>query len=239
MSIRSEAAEVIRRAEETLRGLLARAADSAQYDDLQVLAGWAKSLKTLVDESDVPVLLLAPQPGHGTLSSAVRGREVDIRHPAEALSEPANAGGSGGLNSPPAEEDVRGGSEGPMRAARHGRRSPPAPLRHRGRSRKNEYPKFLREGQSLVKIGWSKSDKKPYEHRAPKRVLDVLVAALLELGQGGRRFTTDELLPLRDGKDDIPSYQAYLTLAWLRAEHLVRQHGRQGYSLPAGIDFAH
>ena len=34
----------------------------------------------------------------------------------------------------------------------------------------------------------------------------------------------------------MPSYQAYLALAWFRVEALVTQHGRQGYSLPEGIN---
>ena len=40
--------EVIRRAEDDLRGLLAEAAEAAQYEDLLVLAEWAKQLRALL-----------------------------------------------------------------------------------------------------------------------------------------------------------------------------------------------
>ena len=48
----------------------------------------------------------------------------------------------------------------------------------------------------------------------------------------------EENLPLKDPADgtEIPTYQVYLCLAWLRQAKLVEQHGRQGYSLP---DSAH
>jgi hypothetical protein len=104
--------------------------------------------------------------------------------------------------------------------------------------RKGEYPKFLREINDLVKIGWSKSEKSPYEHKAPKAVIGLLGQALMRAGRGGRRFSTDDILPLKQsaGDGEVPSYQAYLALAWFRVEALVTQHGRQGYSLPEGID---
>jgi hypothetical protein len=48
----------------------------------------------------------------------------------------------------------------------------------------------------------------------------------------------EEVLPLNNPGDgsELPSYQVYLSLAWLRAEDLIVQHGRQGYSLPPGSD---
>jgi hypothetical protein len=42
----------------------------------------------------------------------------------------------------------------------------------------------------------------------------------------------EQILPVRDPEQDadVPSYQAYLIIAWLRKENLIVQHGRQGYS---------
>ena len=37
---------------------------------------------------------------------------------------------------------------------------------------------------------------------------------------------------------EIPTYQAYLCLAWLRGAALIEQHGRQGYSVPAAAQLA-
>ena len=122
-------------------------------------------------------------------------------------------------------------------SARTGRRTTRAGRKRSGR-RPQDYPKFLREGDQLVKIGWSRTDKAPYEHKAPRPVLASLANALVQVGRGGKRFTTDEIIPLRDNDSgaEIPTYQVYLGLAWLRTENLVVQHGRQGYSLLPGIN---
>jgi hypothetical protein len=110
-----------------------------------------------------------------------------------------------------------------------------ARTRKRGKA---EYPKFLREGESLVKVGWSRREGKPYEHKAPQSVLLALIQALIQVASGGKRFTTEGVFPLKHLTDysDIPDYQAYLTLAWLRSAGLIVQHGRQGYSLQEGVD---
>jgi hypothetical protein len=71
-------------------------------------------------------------------------------------------------------------------------------------------------------------------------VVALLVGSQAKAGLGGRRFTTDDVFPLHDPSDkaDVPTYQAYVTLAWLRSEDLVVPHGRQGYSLPTGAELA-
>ena len=112
---------------------------------------------------------------------------------------------------------------------------PPRPAR---RPRKSEYPKFLCAGDSLVKIGWSKAEKAEYEHKSPKNIVVAVGHALTAAGSKGRRFSMDKVLPLTDPEDssELPTYQCYLSLAWLRHEGLVVQHGRQGYSLPKNGD---
>ncbi len=103
----------------------------------------------------------------------------------------------------------------------------------RGRAKKAEYPKFLREGNSLVKLGWSPSQKSEYEHKSPREVLPLLISAVTKVGTNGRRFSMDKLLPLVNPADNsrVPDYQAYLCLAWLKTLGFLTQHGRQGYSL--------
>jgi hypothetical protein len=105
----------------------------------------------------------------------------------------------------------------------------------RGRSRKSSYPKFLRQGDELVKIGWSRSEKTEYEHKCPKGLLPVLAAAIAKVGANGNRFAMDRVFPLLESGDGrhIPDYQVYICMAWFREVGFVRQHGRQGYSLAA------
>lgn len=103
----------------------------------------------------------------------------------------------------------------------------------RGGPKKGTYPIFLREGDNLVKVGWSPSDKTEYEHKSPKKVLPHLAAAITKAGANGKRFSMARVLPLVDPVDGaaVPDYQAYLCLAWFRALGFLVQHGRKGYSL--------
>jgi hypothetical protein len=102
-----------------------------------------------------------------------------------------------------------------------------------GTPKLGSYPKFVRDGENLIKIGWSKAEKSEYEHRSPKRVLSVLTASLDKIAGNGKRFAMESVMPLTDPEQgsEIPPYQLYLCLAWLRQIGVVVQHGRQGYSL--------
>jgi hypothetical protein len=108
----------------------------------------------------------------------------------------------------------------------------------RSRAAKGEYPNFLRDGDELLKIGWSKRQKSVYRHKAPRQVVFLFAELFQRTAQNGDRFIMEQVLPVRDPESDteLPSYQAYLTLAWLRREKLIVQHGRQGYSLNPGTD---
>jgi hypothetical protein len=82
-------------------------------------------------------------------------------------------------------------------------------------------------------LGWSKSAKSVYEHKAPKTVLAALTTRLVAVCQKKRRFTMEQVLPLSNPSDgtEVSSYQVYLCVAWLRTTGLLIQHGRQGYSV--------
>jgi hypothetical protein len=103
----------------------------------------------------------------------------------------------------------------------------------RRRIQKGTYPRFEKTRDMLVKIGWSKKEHSEYVHKAPKAGLDAVARRVMDLGRGGRMFTTEELLPvnLGGGDGELPGYQAYLSLAWLRDIGVVEQHGREGYSV--------
>ncbi len=97
--------------------------------------------------------------------------------------------------------------------------------------RGNGYPRFFRQGDRLVRVSWSRRDKKEYEHKAPIAALEALTISIAEKGADGRVFAMDELLPIRDSEGvEVPAYQAYAGLGLLRQVGLIEQHGRQGYS---------
>ena len=86
---------------------------------------------------------------------------------------------------------------------------------------------------TLVKTGWSKKGRKEYEHKASKRVVDALAQAIARRSNNGKVFTAEDLFPLQDPQDgsEVPGYQGYVALAWLKAAGLVKQHGRRGYTV--------
>jgi len=212
MNTLSRGAAAIRRAEDELRGLLAEAAGASRYDEVLVLGEWAKQL-------------------HSLLAAGLSGREDDTSSPAvEAVLGPPAIAPMVGKAPGPAST---GRAAAPKKAVKKQRKNRAAKTTARKTAPPATYPQFLREGEQLIKIGWSKKEKKQYEHKAPKPVLDLLTVSLLNAGQEGRRFTTEDILPLQEGGDggEVPSYQAYLCLAWIKSEGLIEQHGRQGYSL--------
>jgi hypothetical protein len=113
-----------------------------------------------------------------------------------------------------------------------------APNPPRRQKRSKAYPKFFRNGENLVKIGWSKAQRTEYEHKAPLSVLSDLAAAISAASAKRPRLAMESVLPLKSSRDgtEVPSYQTYLCLAWLRQQGLVLQHGRQGYSVRPKTD---
>jgi len=128
----------------------------------------------------------------------------------------------------------------PIKAARESSTGQSARKVASRRDSRKAYPRFFRQGDKLVKVGWSKREKKEYQHRAPLTVLTALACALAKIGADGRVFSTDRILPLKDSADntEIPTYQLYVCLALLKQVGLIDQHGRQGYSIPEVKEFA-
>jgi hypothetical protein len=82
-----------------------------------------------------------------------------------------------------------------------------------------------------VKVAWSKKDRAEYEHRAPRRIVSVLLDAIRHKKGEGAVFESQDILPLMDAGREVPSYQAYLAMAWLREEGIIAKNGRNGYIL--------
>ena len=110
----------------------------------------------------------------------------------------------------------------------------PLKLSLRGHSRREKYPQFLKDGDRLVKVAWSKKDRAPYEHRAPYSVVNALIAAVRETKGEGKVFQAIDVLPLTNPHgEEYPSYQSYLALNWLREAGVISKKGREGYLLKA------
>jgi hypothetical protein len=96
----------------------------------------------------------------------------------------------------------------------------------------SKYPKFERTDDRLIKVGWSKKDRAIYEHRASiAAVMAITRQFEASMGKDGY-LRMDDTLPasLSDGTE-VPSYQAYLVLAWLRYMGAIEKQGNDGYKL--------
>jgi len=112
---------------------------------------------------------------------------------------------------------------------------PTLPHSRSSASRRGSYPRFLRDGDRLVKVAWSKKERKPYEHRAPQHVIQTFIEAVRKRKGEGKLFEATDVLPLSSPNgEEYPSYQSYLALAWLRHVGIVAKRGREGYVLKPG-----
>lgn len=98
---------------------------------------------------------------------------------------------------------------------------------------KGDYPRFAKDGDKLVKIGWSKRNGRSYEHRAPVSIVKDIVRQLAGRVKHGEVFVVENLIPVVDSASgaEIPAYQVYMTLAWLREVGSIEKKGRDGYVL--------
>lgn len=102
----------------------------------------------------------------------------------------------------------------------------------------DDYPRFFRKGDELVRIAWSRRARSEYQHKTSESVLKKLAETLFNAGKEGRVFSTDDVLPIQDDNGStIPAYQAYVCIALLKQTGLIDQHGRQGYSIACDKDF--
>ena len=107
-------------------------------------------------------------------------------------------------------------------------RSPPKS----SQSKRRSYPVFAKSGDVLIKIAWSKSSKSEYQHKSPRLVASKLADALARHSRETTVISMDKILPLKaDDGTEIPDYQVYVSLAWLRRIGAVKQNGRQGYTI--------
>ncbi len=94
---------------------------------------------------------------------------------------------------------------------------------------KATYPMFVVDGSRLIKIGWSKKERAPYEHKVSKEDVQHICLAISDQASSGA-FRMEDVLPIESPEGgSLPSYQAYLTVAWLRARGLLNKSGNEGY----------
>jgi hypothetical protein len=101
------------------------------------------------------------------------------------------------------------------------------------------YPKFIREDEKLVKIGWSPRKSKEYRHTC--KFTDLLLFASRLSGEtcaGGPAKLT-EILPIKDSQGKfMDNCKIYTCLDWLQHTGLLKRHGKRGYAFEATVGLA-
>jgi len=226
MSITKTAAVVLSETEAKLRELVGRAAAEGDYDLAVQMATTAKNVAAMALSLDS----VGSEPG--PVSAAAAANEPAMMGSGVPRSAPVDGESASG-EAPPSPARARSRGQATPRRARRREAERSAGADRKRAPRKGQYPRFYRDGDFLVKVSWSKKDRGEYQHKAPRRVAELLAAAIGKRSGNGRLFTSEDLFPLRDpqGGGDVPSYQAYAALAWFRAAGLVRPHGRRGYTV--------
>ncbi|MFN4241825.1 MAG: hypothetical protein ACK4PI_01160 [Tepidisphaerales bacterium] len=235
METESKLAEVLGRAERELADLAAQCLSTGDFAGVQQVVGVIQRLRALMPPGTGRPLT-APAEGEKRVAAGVEPRATS----------PAGGPASTGGTQAEADRHVRGQASddavtgaddddgsAELQAGQAG--IPPRKKVVRGK----EYPRFYRDRDDmLVKVGYSKSSRREYEHRAPKDVLDKVVAVALELGSGERLFTSEALLAHKpSGLAEVPPYQSYLCLAFLLHHGFLVRVGRSRYALAAGREF--
>lgn len=136
----------------------------------------------------------------------------------------AEAGGTSANNNEGTVASKQGKTEVKAAVKQKNSRAKPA-------KRTGAYPRFIRSSDLLIKVGWSKKTRKEYQHKAPYTAVEAFAGHLLKHTRDGKPFTMEDLMPIPDDANggELPGYQAYLVLAWMRSSDAVAKQGREGY----------
>ncbi|MHC4126403.1 MAG: hypothetical protein ACYSRR_08140, partial [Planctomycetota bacterium] len=100
---------------------------------------------------------------------------------------------------------------------------------------KKQYPKFELRKDSLVKIGWSKKQRREYTHKVPATVFNHVVKTMIDMAKGAAGpFMAEDIIEKLNSQlsEIIPSYQVYIVIGLLKQSNCVKQIGREGYHIP-------
>lgn len=101
--------------------------------------------------------------------------------------------------------------------------------------KKKGYPKFEFRDGSLYKLGWSRKKNDEYVHRVPVAAVKIVSDALQGFTGTADPVSSEQILESDPVKGNIPSYQVYIVLAFLKDKGLIKAVGRDGFQLPLEI----
>lgn len=106
------------------------------------------------------------------------------------------------------------------------------------RKARSVYPRFETRNDSIVKIGWSKKQRREYSHKVPSDVFEKTVKAMSVLAASSAGpFMAEQIIDKVNNTEieAIPAYQVYVVIAMLRKTKCIMQIGREGYKISTDI----
>lgn len=103
---------------------------------------------------------------------------------------------------------------------------------------KSKYPKFDVRNGTLIRIGWSKKQRREYTHKVPRFAFNQTVKGMVALAQSGAGpFMAEQIIEQVNSMEaeTIPSYRVYVVLGLLRQTNCIKQVGREGYDIPVEL----
>lgn len=194
------AKQVILNAEASLRDLISTALANQRYGEVKELADLANGIAQLISCNDIQLSVSTP-----TTVSQPPSSEYKL-----TKGEPEPEPETRNLDLPPVQR---------------------SPTKRKDRTRpKAGYPKFMKDENRLVKVGWSKKNKAEYEHRVPREAVQGFLRHLDLTVEAAKLFEVESLFPVLDISGvEIPGYQVYVVVAWLREAGVIEKKGRDGY----------
>ncbi len=101
------------------------------------------------------------------------------------------------------------------------------------KGKKGGYPKFEVKKDTLIRIGWSKKQKREYSHKLSRAIFDLTVNSMESLAKNSAGpFMAEEIIEkVNKAGTDIPSYQIYVMIGMLKKMGCIKQVGREGYQI--------
>ena len=114
------------------------------------------------------------------------------------------------------------------------REGAPAPSGGRVEGRTSEspshpYPRFYKDGDCLLKVGWGEKTRATYRQRVPWASVDAVIDLLerhLKMP-----IPVRAMKPLHVGEQDQPGYHVDVAMEWFRTRKWAVSHGHRGYTV--------
>jgi hypothetical protein len=102
---------------------------------------------------------------------------------------------------------------------------------------RKKYPRFEVEDSTLLRVGWSKKRKAEYTQRIPMDSFESIVGGFADTAAAAEGPVSSDVIleRIEEAVGDVPTYQTYGVLKFLRDHEVIRQASRGEYAIPRDV----